>query len=31
VRTALAALDPDSLTPRDALGKLYEIKKLLAD
>jgi DNA mismatch repair protein MutS len=26
---ALAALDPDSLTPRAALDKLYELKKLL--
>ena len=26
---ALAALDPDSLTPRAALEKLYELKKLL--
>jgi len=31
LRAALAALDPDSLTPRDALGKLYELKKLLID
>ena len=27
---AMEALDPDSLTPRDALQKLYELKKLLA-
>ncbi len=26
---ALAALDPDSLTPRAALEKLYELKKLI--
>ncbi|MEY2625953.1 MAG: hypothetical protein RL412_1728 [Pseudomonadota bacterium] len=30
LRSALEALDPDSLTPRDALQKLYELKKLLA-
>jgi len=30
LRAALEALDPDSLTPRDALGKLYELRKLLA-
>jgi DNA mismatch repair protein MutS len=29
LRTALLALDPDSMTPRDALQKLYELKKLL--
>jgi DNA mismatch repair protein MutS len=26
--TALAALDPDRLTPREALDKLYELKRL---
>jgi DNA mismatch repair protein MutS len=31
LRAAMEALDPDSLTPRDALQKLYELKKLLAD
>jgi DNA mismatch repair protein MutS len=30
LRAAMEALDPDSLTPRDALQKLYELKKLLA-
>jgi DNA mismatch repair protein MutS len=29
LHAALATLDPDSLTPRDALQKLYELKKLL--
>jgi len=29
LRIALETLDPDSLTPRDALQKLYELKKLL--
>lgn len=29
LHAALEALDPDSLTPREALGKLYELKKLL--
>ena len=28
LRAALAALDPDSMTPRAALDKLYELKKL---
>ena len=27
----LAALDPDTLTPRDALAALYELKRLLPD
>ncbi|MEP7183922.1 MAG: DNA mismatch repair protein MutS [Betaproteobacteria bacterium] len=27
--TALAALDPDAMTPRDALAALYELQKLL--
>ena len=31
LRATLEALDPDSLTPRDALQKLYELKKLLAE
>ena len=31
LRAALEALDPDSLTPRAALQKLYELKKLLAE
>jgi DNA mismatch repair protein MutS len=29
VEAALAALDPDALTPRDALDTLYTLKKLL--
>ena len=28
---AIAALDPDSMTPREALDKLYELKKLDED
>lgn len=28
LRAAIEAVDPDSLTPRDALQKLYELKKL---
>ena len=28
---ALAAVDPDTLAPRDALGALYELKRLLTD
>jgi DNA mismatch repair protein MutS len=28
LRTALAALDPDALTPRDALEALYKLKRL---
>lgn len=31
LREALQALNPDALTPRDALQKLYELKKLLKD
>jgi DNA mismatch repair ATPase MutS len=27
----LAAVDPDSLTPREALALLYELKERLAD
>jgi DNA mismatch repair protein MutS len=30
VATQLAALDPDQMTPRDALAALYELKKLLS-
>jgi len=29
IEAALAALDPDALTPRDALAALYELKRLL--
>ena len=29
--TALAALDPDALSPREAQAKLYELKRLLDD
>ena len=29
LRAALQGLDPDAMTPRDALQKLYELKKLL--
>jgi DNA mismatch repair protein MutS len=29
VEAALAALDPDALTPRDALDALYTLKKLI--
>ena len=29
VRAVIEALDPDALTPRDALAKLYELRKLL--
>jgi hypothetical protein len=29
VEAALAALDPDTLTPRDALDALYTLRKLL--
>ena len=31
LRHALESIDPDALTPRDALQKLYELKKLLGD
>ena len=29
VAARLAALDPDAMTPRDALAALYELRKLL--
>jgi DNA mismatch repair protein MutS len=29
LRTALAALDPDALTPRDALEALYKLRRLI--
>ena len=29
VAAGLAALDPDAMTPRDALAALYELRKLL--
>jgi DNA mismatch repair protein MutS len=29
VATRLADLDPDTMTPRDALAALYELRKLL--
>jgi hypothetical protein len=28
---AVAALDPDALTPRDALEALYKLKRLIED
>jgi DNA mismatch repair protein MutS len=31
LRTAVAALDPDALTPRDALEALYKLKRLIED
>jgi DNA mismatch repair protein MutS len=31
LRGALDALDPDALTPREALEKLYALKRLAAD
>jgi len=31
IKTALGAIDPDSLTPREALDALYRLKKLQAD
>lgn len=31
LHAAIAALEPDALTPREALEKLYQLKKLLAD
>ena len=31
LRTALMALDPDALTPRDALEALYKLKRLGED
>jgi DNA mismatch repair protein MutS len=30
LRGALASLDPDALTPREALERLYELKRLAA-
>ena len=31
LRTALTALDPDALTPREALEALYTLKRLIED
>ncbi len=31
LRAAVAALDPDTLTPRDALEALYKLKRLAGD
>ena len=31
VRMRLAAVDPDTLAPRDALAAIYELKRLLDD
>ena len=31
VRAALAAIDADALSPRDALERLYELKRLVAE
>jgi DNA mismatch repair protein MutS len=31
LRTALMALDPDTLTPRDALEALYKLKRLIEE
>jgi DNA mismatch repair protein MutS len=30
LRAALAALDPDALSPREALEQLYQLKRLAA-
>jgi hypothetical protein len=31
IAARLRALDPDALSPRDALAALYELKRLIAD
>jgi hypothetical protein len=31
VRTALIALDPDAMSPRDALAALYTLRRLIED
>jgi DNA mismatch repair protein MutS len=31
IATRLAAVDPDALTPRDALATLYELRRMLDD
>jgi hypothetical protein len=31
LRTALTALDPDAMSPRDALEALYKLKRLIED